>query len=95
MYRQSNEPVLIAQGSGLDVLDTQTGAITSIAEGAIYGASFARDGSDRLVFALAHSLSPSAPVNLYESEVDGAGLHPHHQQRAQPGPGVGAQLHRV
>jgi hypothetical protein len=75
VYRQSNEPVLIAQGSGLDVLDVQTGAITSIAEGAIYGASFARDGSDRLVFALSHSLSPSAPVNLYESEVDGAGLH--------------------
>jgi hypothetical protein len=75
VYRQSNESVLIAQGSGLDVLDVQTGAITSIAEGAIYGASFARDGSDRLVFALSHSLSPSAPVNLYESEVDGAGLH--------------------
>ncbi len=75
VYRQSNESVLIAQGSGLDVLDTQTGAITSIAEGAIYGASFARDGSDRLVFAVSHSLSPSAPVNLYESEVDGAGLH--------------------
>jgi hypothetical protein len=76
VYRQSNEPVLIAQGSGLDVLDVQTGAIASIAEGVIYGVSFARDGSDRLVFALAHSLSPSASVNLYESEVDGAGLHP-------------------
>ncbi len=76
VYRQSNEPVLVAQGSGLDVLDVQTGAITSIAEGAIYGVSFAPDASDRLVFALSHSLSPSAPVNVYESEVDGAGLHP-------------------
>lgn len=75
VYRQSNESVLIAQGSGLDVIDTQTGTVTSIAEGAIYGASFARDGSDRLVFALSHSLSPSASTNLYESEVDGAGLH--------------------
>ncbi len=75
VYRQSNESVLVAQGSGLDVLDVQTGTITSIAEGAIYGVSFARDGSDRLVFALSHSLSPSAPVNLYESEVDGAGVH--------------------
>jgi hypothetical protein len=75
VYRQSNEPVLIAEGSGLDVLDTLTGAITSIAEGIVYGASFARDGSDRIVFALSHSLSPSAPVNLYVSEVDGAGVH--------------------
>jgi hypothetical protein len=75
VYRRSNEPVLIAEGSGLDVVDVQTGAITSIAEGLISGASFARDGSDRLVFALSHSLSPSAPVNLYESEVDGAGVH--------------------
>jgi hypothetical protein len=62
VYRRSNEPVLIAEGSGLDVIDTQTGAVTSIAEGAIDGASFAQDGSDRLVFAMSHSLSPSAPV---------------------------------
>jgi len=75
VYRQSNETVDIAAGSGLDVLDTQTGAITPIAEGAIYGASFARDGSDKIVFALSHSLSPAAPVNLYESEVDGTGVH--------------------
>jgi hypothetical protein len=74
VYRQSNEPVDIAAGSGLDVIDTRTGTVYSIAEGAIYGASFARDGSDRLVFALAHSLSPSARTNLYESEADGAGL---------------------
>jgi hypothetical protein len=76
VYRQSNETVDIAAGSGLDVIDTQTGTVTSIAEGAIYGASFARDGSDRLVFALSRSLSPSARTNLYESEADGAGLHP-------------------
>jgi hypothetical protein len=75
VYRQSNETVNIAEGSGLDVIDTQTGAVTSIAEGAIYGASFARDGSDEIVFALAHSLSPAAPTNLYESEVDGRGVH--------------------
>jgi Tol biopolymer transport system component len=75
VYRQSNETVDIAAGSGLDVIDTQTGAVTSIAEGAIYGASFARDGSDRLVFALAHSLSGAAATNLYVSEADGADLH--------------------
>lgn len=74
IYRQSNETVDIAAGSGLDVIDTQTGAVTSIAEGAIYGASFARDGSDRLVFALTHSLSGAA-ANLYVSEADGADLH--------------------
>jgi hypothetical protein len=74
VYRQSNQLANIAAGSGLDVIDTQTGAVHSIAEGAIYGASFARDGSDRLVFALAHSLSPSATTNLYESEADGTGL---------------------
>ncbi len=76
LYQQSNETVDIAAGSGLDVIDTHTGTVTSIAQGAIYGASFARDGSDRLVFALSHSLSPSARTNLYESEADGAGLHP-------------------
>ncbi len=75
VYRQSNETVDIAAGSGLDVIDTQSGAVTSIAEGAIYGASFARDGSDRLVFALAHSLSGAAATNLYVSEADGVGLH--------------------
>lgn len=75
VYRQSNETVDIAAGSGLDVIDTQTGTVTSIAEGAIYGASFARDGSDRLVFALAHSLSGTAATNLYVSEADGADLH--------------------
>jgi hypothetical protein len=75
VYRQSNGLTNIAAGSGLDVIDTQTGSVTSIAEGAIYGASFARDGSDRLVYALAHSLSPSAATNLYVSEADGAGTH--------------------
>jgi hypothetical protein len=75
VYRQSNRLTNIAAGSGLDVIDTQTGVVTSIAEGAIYGASFARDGSDELVYALAHSLSPSAATNLYVSEPSGAGVH--------------------
>jgi len=75
VYRQSNGLTNIAAGSGLDVIDTQTGTVASIAEGAIYGASFARDGSDRLVYALAHSLSPTAATNLYVSEADGAGTH--------------------
>jgi hypothetical protein len=74
VYRQSNEVTDIAAGSGLDVIDTQTGAVSSIAEGEIYGASFARDGSDRLVFGLSHSESYGGAVNLYTSEADGAGL---------------------
>jgi hypothetical protein len=72
--RQSTAVTNIAAGSGLDVIDTQTGIVTSVAEGASYGASFARDGSDRLAFALSHSLSSSAPVNLYLSRPDGSGL---------------------
>jgi hypothetical protein len=72
--RESNETTDIAAGSGVDVIDTQTGTVTSIAEGQIAGASFAQDGSDRIVFALAHSLSPSAATNLYISNPDGTGL---------------------
>jgi hypothetical protein len=72
--RQSNEVTNIAAGSGLDVIDTQTGAVVSIAEGQIYGASFAPDGSDRIVFARSPSLSPSAPSNVYVSGPEGSGL---------------------
>jgi Tol biopolymer transport system component len=74
VYRQSNQVTDIAASSGLDVIDTQTGTVYPIAAGVIYGASFARDGSDRLVFGLSHSLSVAASANLYESEADGAGL---------------------
>jgi hypothetical protein len=72
---QSNAVRNIAAGSGLDVIDTQTGTVTTITHGVIYGASFARDGSDKLVFAMAHSMVFTAPTNLYMSEADGAGLH--------------------
>lgn len=73
--RQSNGTTNIAAGSGLDVIDTQTGAVTPIAAGTIYGASFARDGSDRLVFGLSHSESFAGGVNVYMGEADGAGVH--------------------
>ncbi|HTC72213.1 MAG TPA: hypothetical protein VK655_04950, partial [Solirubrobacteraceae bacterium] len=76
VYAQSNGTVGIAAASSLDVIDTQTGTVATIAHGAIYGASFARDGSDRLVYALAHSLLASAKSNLYVAEADGAGVHP-------------------
>ncbi|HTD08903.1 MAG TPA: hypothetical protein VK680_08440 [Solirubrobacteraceae bacterium] len=65
----------IADDSGLDVIDTQTGTLTTIASGILYGVSFARDGSDRLVFGLSHSESFTGGVNLYVSEADGGGLH--------------------
>jgi hypothetical protein len=73
--RQSNGTTSLAAGSGLDVIDTQTGPVTQIAAGTIYGASFARDGSDRLVFGLSHSESFAGGVNVYMSKADGAGLH--------------------
>jgi Tol biopolymer transport system component len=72
---QSNGTNDIADDSGLDVVDTQTDTVKRIAAGEIYGASFARDGTDRLVFALSHSESFASGVNLYVSEADGAGLH--------------------
>jgi hypothetical protein len=72
--RQSNGTTDIAAVSGLDVIDTQTGTVTPIAAGTIYGASFARDGSDRLVFGLSHSEAFAGGVNLYMSEPSGAGL---------------------
>jgi hypothetical protein len=71
---QSNGTNDIADDSGLDVIDTQTGVVTTIAHGEVYGASFARDGSDKLVFGLSHSESFTGNVNLYTSEADGAGL---------------------
>jgi hypothetical protein len=71
---QSSAVTNIAQHSGLDVIDTSTGAATTIAHGQIYGASFAPDGSDRIVYGRAPSLSLSAPSNLYISQPDGAGL---------------------
>lgn len=71
---QSNGTNDIANDSGLDVIDTQTGVVTTVAHGEIYGASFARDGSDKLVFGLSHSESFASGVNLYTSEADGAGL---------------------
>ena len=48
----------VVKKSGLAILDTNTGSLKTIATGIIYGASFAPDGSDRVVFgrALGQSL---------------------------------------
>jgi hypothetical protein len=66
-----------AAHSSLDVIDTQSGTVTRIVKGVIYGASFAPSTGpgDRLVFAMSRSLSPLASTNLYTSEPEGADLH--------------------
>jgi hypothetical protein len=61
--------------STLALLDTTTGAVTTLAHGQIYGASFAPNGSDEVVFGLARSLSLSARVNIYVAHVDGSDRH--------------------
>jgi hypothetical protein len=72
VFMQSNSVTNIAQSSGLAVIDTTTGAVTTIAHGQIYGASFAQDGSDRIVYGRAPSLAVNAPVNLYIAQPDGS-----------------------
>jgi hypothetical protein len=72
---QSTQIVDGRVASSLDVIDTQTQTVAQIAKGTIYGASFAHDGSDQLVFGLSHSEAFAGGVNLYMSEPDGAGLH--------------------
>jgi hypothetical protein len=64
----------IAPRSSLVVIDTSTGAVHTITNGSIEGASFAPDGSDRIVYARALSLSVNAGVNLYISGPEGAGI---------------------
>ncbi len=64
----------VAARSGLAILDTTTGTLKTIATGVLYGASFARDGSDRVVFARSRSQSFTAPVNVYVAQATGAGL---------------------
>lgn len=58
-------------GARLQVIDTLTGAIFTLAEGQIFGASFAPESSDRLAFGLASSAAPSAPVNIYIANPNG------------------------
>jgi hypothetical protein len=72
---QSTQIVDGRVASSLDVIDTQTQTVAQIAKGTIYGASFAHDGSDELVFGLSHSESFAGGANLYTSEPDGSGLH--------------------
>ena len=57
--------------SGLAIVDLQANTLRLIAHGQIYGASFAPNGSDELVYGRAPSQLSSAPVNVYRSRPDG------------------------
>lgn len=62
---------------GLAVVDAENGyALTMVGRGVVSGASFAPDGSDRIVYASAPSQNPSAPANLHIVDPDGT----HRQQ---------------
>ncbi len=62
-----------AANSGLIVLDVDTMTWSLVARGAIYGASFAPGGSDRLVYAAAPSSSLTAPVDIFTVGADDSG----------------------
>ncbi len=62
-----------AQLSGLGILDTQSAKLSTIAHGQLYGASFAPNGSDEIVYGLARSQSLTARVNIYRAKPDGSG----------------------
>jgi hypothetical protein len=61
-----------ATASGLAVIDTGTLTWSLLARDAIYGASFASDGSDRIAYAVASSPALTAPVNIYTVGADGS-----------------------
>jgi hypothetical protein len=61
-----------AAASGLAVIDVETLAATLVARGAIYGASFAHDGSDRLAYAAAASPALDARVDIHTIGPDGS-----------------------
>jgi len=60
-----------AQLSGLALVDLQSNTLKLIANGQVYGASFAPNASDELVYALAASEALSARVNVYRAKADG------------------------
>jgi len=62
-----------AQLSGLGILDTQSATLSMIAHGQLFGASFAPNGSDEVVYGLARSQSLAARVNVFRAKADGSG----------------------
>lgn len=59
--------------SGLAIVDTRTMKYKVLARGPIYGASFAADGSDRVLYASATSMALSAAVDIHVLGADGSG----------------------
>jgi hypothetical protein len=62
--------------SSLIVIDTRHYTNRVLAQGVVYGASFAPDGSDRLVYAFATSTAIGARVNLIVTAPDGLRARP-------------------
>ncbi len=62
-----------AKLSGLAIVDVTTGVAKTIAHGQIYGASFAPNGSDELVYGRSATQSLTARVNVYRANADGSG----------------------
>jgi hypothetical protein len=61
----------VAANSDLAVLDTTTDVLKPVMTGIVYGASFAPDGSDRLVFGRSASQIYTAHVDLYSYAPNG------------------------
>ncbi len=64
----------VGKKSGLGIIDTNTGTLRTIASGIIYGASFAPDGTDRVVFGKAAGQTLESKVNLYVAAAAGGPL---------------------
>lgn len=62
-----------ARTSGLAVIDTRAMSARMIAHGAIYGASFASDGSDRIAYASARTLALRARIDIHVVGPNGTG----------------------
>jgi hypothetical protein len=72
-FARSTSLTNTAPRSSLEVLDTNTGTIVTIAHGQISGASFSPDARDLLVFSKSRS-ELNTRVNLYTAQATGAGL---------------------
>jgi len=60
----------------LVVINTVTDRVSVVAHGGIAGASFAPDGSDRLVFARSVSIQFKSPTNLFIASASGSSVVP-------------------
>jgi hypothetical protein len=60
-----------AKLSGLAIVDTQQKTVKLIARGQIYGASFAPNGNDQLVYGRAAQQTLTSRVNVYRANADG------------------------